>query len=160
VLHVSLDQSSRPGGELAGADQGDFAQSARPHQLGGAAVLVKKNLKGHGLVFDERLGISAPSRADRRHVGTGAEDLVISLTDLTGPFPAGQSAEMAKEEENPGIGCPPVSKAVLVTFGIHEHHFGQGRYIKRHRRSLGVNALRGSLPVDLASTPWRQRQVD
>ena len=138
VLHVSLDQSSRPGGELAGADQSDFAQGARPNQLGSSAVLVQKHLKRHGFIFYEGLGISPSPGTDCSHVRPGAEDLVVSLTDLTGPFPAGQSAEVAEEENNSGIGCPTVSEAVLVTFGIHEHHFGQGCYIEWHQVILGL----------------------
>jgi hypothetical protein len=133
VLHVSLHQGSRSGRELAWADQSGLAQCARSHQLGGPAVLVEKNLKRHGFIFDERLGISASSGADRGHISTSAQDLVVSLTDLTGPFPAGQSAEVAEEEENPGIGRPTVSEAVLVTVGVHEPHFGQGRYIEWHQ---------------------------
>jgi hypothetical protein len=67
---------------------------------------------------------------------------------------------MAEEEENPGIGCPTVSEAVNVTFGIHEPHFGQGGYIKRHHRSLGVSELQLSLfprasQYAFAATPSR-----
>ena len=60
---------------------------------------------------------------------------------------------MAEEEDNPGIGCPTVSEAVLATFWIHEPHVGQGSYIEWHQ--VIVVAYTGS-----ASTPLRSSTAE
>jgi hypothetical protein len=49
---------------------------------------------------------------------------------------------VAEEEENPGIGCPTVSEAVLVTFGVHEPHFAQGGYIEWHQVIVVLTPVR------------------
>lgn len=104
VLHVPPGQSPRSRCDLTRADERHLAQSAGADQFGGGAILIEKYLKGHRFIFDERLGVSASPGPDCSYVGASGEDLVVSLTDLTGPFPASQSAEVAEEEDNPGIG--------------------------------------------------------
>ena len=59
------------------------------------AVLVEEDGEGNVLVFDERLRVPLPSRTDGSDADAGIEELVVSLTDLTGPFPARQSAKVA-----------------------------------------------------------------
>jgi hypothetical protein len=44
---------------------------------------------------------------------------------------------MAEEEENPGIGCPTVSEAVLGPLRIDQLHRTEGGYVKWHVLSLG-----------------------
>jgi hypothetical protein len=130
VLPVAFGQRFRPGHELAGADQRKHAERAGAYQLRRCSVFVEQHLKGNRFVLDECLCIAAPAGADRGDVGSRGEDLFISLTDLTGPFATGQSAEMAEKENNSGAFRPAIAEPLLGTLRIDQVHRTEGGDVK------------------------------
>ena len=122
ALSIPFGQSSRPGRELAGAGKSHFAQGASANELGGRAVFVEEHFERNRFILDESLRIAASAGTDSGDVRTCCEDLLISLTDLTGPFPAGQSAEVSEEEDDPGVGRPAVAEPLFGPFRIDQVH--------------------------------------
>lgn len=137
VLSLSRRQRPRSGHELSGTDQRQLAESAGADQLRRRSVFIEKHFERDRLVLDERLCIAASAGTDRGDVRTGVEDLLISLTDLTGPFTTGQSAEVAEKEDDPGISRPAVAEPLLGPLRIDKVHCTERGDIKRHPTSLG-----------------------
>lgn len=52
------------------------------------------------LILDESECVAPASGPDRSHTGSGGQDFLISVSDLTGPFTAGQSTEVPEEEDH------------------------------------------------------------
>jgi hypothetical protein len=94
---------------LSGRQQGHRADAFRPHNLGGGAVLVEQHGKWHRLVLDEGLCVPFATRADSDDPCPGCQDLVVSLADLTGPFATGDSAKVAKKENQVGLVRPHIT---------------------------------------------------
>ena len=88
--------------------------------LGRFPILIEEDRKGYILVLDEGLRIPFSSGAERRDASTGCQDLLVPFTDLTGPFPARQSAKVTQEEENMALIGPKVTEAVWSTFRIRQ----------------------------------------
>lgn len=130
ALSVSFGQRFGPGHELAGADQRKPAQSAGADQFGCRSVLIEQHLEWNRLILYECLCIAATTGPYRRDVGPGSEDLLISLTDLTGPFAAGESAEMTEEEDDPGVCGPAVTNPLLGPLGVDQVHCAKGGDVK------------------------------
>lgn len=135
-LPVSFQRRSGAGDQLGGLDQRAHAHLPGAGDLGGGAVFVEEHLKGNRLVFDESLGVPLAAGSYRSDVGTRIEDFLISVADLTGPFTAGQSAEMAKEEDDPHLLGPSVAEPVLRLEGVDEDLIGQRFDVERHGTSL------------------------
>jgi hypothetical protein len=100
--------------------------------LGSFPIFIKEDRKGYLLVLDEGVCIPFATGAKRRDVSTGCQDLLVALTNLTGPFPARQSAKMTQKEEHMALIDPQVTEAMWNTFGIRQRDFGefsQGRHV-------------------------------
>jgi hypothetical protein len=88
------------------------------NDLSSLAVLVEQDREGYVLVFDEGGGVSSAAGAEGCDSCPGFQDLSIPLTDLTGPFPARQSAKVAQKEEHVTFIRPQVAEAVGRAVGI------------------------------------------
>jgi hypothetical protein len=52
--------------------------------------------------------VSAPAGADGCHPCPGCDKFLVSVSDLTGPLAARQSAEVSQEQEDVRIGGPQI----------------------------------------------------
>jgi len=68
--------------------QGGSSKSSRLYDLGSMTMLVEQDAKRRFFIFDECLGVPSTPRADRYDICSGFKDVVISTSDLTGPFSA------------------------------------------------------------------------
>lgn len=134
---LSMTACKRPEtcGDGPWSKDGRRPKRSRADDLSSEAILVEEDRKGHALVFDEGLGVPLPPRADGRDLGTGRKDLVISIADLTGPLAAGQSAEVAKEQQDVRLISPEIPEAVLGLIGIDQHEVGELGGVERHDAS-------------------------
>jgi hypothetical protein len=92
---MAPEQRLSAGQKCVGTDERSCLETIHLDDLCCFAVLVEEDGKGNVLVFDERSRVSSASRTDGSDADAGIEELVVSLTDLTGPFPARQSAKVA-----------------------------------------------------------------
>jgi hypothetical protein len=91
--------------------------------LSGFTVFVKQDGEGHLFILDEGSCVSSASGAQCCDARPGFQDLFVPLTDLTGPFPTRQSAEVAQEEQYMAIIGPQVTEAVRGALGIGQCQF-------------------------------------
>ena len=120
TLPVPTEQGPAPSDPCIGSYERLGPELVHLDDLGRFPVLIEEDRKRYILVLDEGLRIPFSSGAERRDASTGCQDVVVALTDLTGPFPARQSAEVTQEEENMALIGPQVTEAVWSTFGIRE----------------------------------------
>ena len=132
ALPVSLDHGAGPGRPLIDLHHRAHAERARAHDLGSDTILIEENTKRNRLVGDERFGVPATAGADRNDLGAGGENLVISITDLTGPFATRHSTEVAQEQHDGRLLAPEVADTLRRPVGVHEHMVGKGGHIERH----------------------------
>ena len=132
ALAVAGDGRSNSGDDLAGREQLESRRRLGAGDLGGGPVLIEKDREGNSLGFDEGLGISFASGADRSDFRPGGPYLVVSIADLTGPLTAGQSAKVAEEEDHLWLVCPQVAQPHRILIRVDHHGFGQGRDIEAH----------------------------
>ena len=102
LLTVSGCRCPQTSLHLGRLDEIEAAQVVGTDDLGGRPVFVQEHVEGDLLIFDEGFGIPLAAGADGNHPGTRGKDLVVSIADLTGPLAAGQSAEVAEEQDNVG----------------------------------------------------------
>ena len=118
VLPMAPEQRLSAGQKCVGTDERCRFEPVHLDDPCCFTVFVNENLEGNVLVFDERLRVPLPSGADGGDARAGLKDLFVPLTDLTGPFPARQSAKVAEEEENMSLIDPQVTEAVQRAFRI------------------------------------------
>ncbi|HSR44354.1 MAG TPA: hypothetical protein VLT15_03870 [Acidimicrobiia bacterium] len=119
-LTMSLGEAPRrrcPG--RRGDDRSD-SQLLRARYFGRGSLFVEQDTERNLFVFDESLGVAPTAGADGGDTRTGVENLVVSLTDLTGPLPTSQSAEVAEKQDHLGMLGPEVPETVLVTVWASE----------------------------------------
>lgn len=118
-LVLTIAGRERPGGREGGSrfEGGHRAEGAGAHDSGRFPLLVEEHRERHFFVIDERLRIPFSPGSDRGDAGAGFDELVVSLADLTGPLPTGESAEMSQEQQDVRGLLPEVSKAVHGTVG-------------------------------------------
>jgi len=132
VLSMPAGERPEPGGELPRAEQRCRTERPGSDDLGGRPVLVEQDRERDPLVLDERLCVASTAGADGGDAGTRGGDLVVSISDLTGPLTARQSAEVAQEEQDLGTVAPEVAKAMLSSAGIDEHDIGKLGCVEWH----------------------------
>lgn len=135
-LAMTTGKGTEAGGELARLQQSRRSDRCGADDVGGGSVLIQQDGKRNVLVLDEGLGVAFAACADGGDAGSGGEDLVVSVADLTGPLAAGQSAEVAKEENDLGLLGPQVAEPVFSLVGIDEDLVGELGGIERHRASV------------------------
>jgi hypothetical protein len=114
-----------PGCNLPRLQQRRRSERPRSDDLSGAAVLIEEHRIRDLFILDERFGVLPAAGSDCGDRGTGGDDLVVSVADLTGPFTAGQSPEVSKEEQNLRLFRPEVTESLLGALGIDEDQVGQ-----------------------------------
>lgn len=65
------------------------------------------------------------------------ENLLVPITDLTGPLATCQSAEVAEKENHLWLFRPTITETVSGLIGINENLVGEGGNIEGHHLSLG-----------------------
>ena len=68
--------------------QGGSSKSSGLFDLSWPNPSFAQDSKRHFFIFDECLGVPSTPRADRYDICSGFKDVVISTSDLTGPFSA------------------------------------------------------------------------
>jgi hypothetical protein len=134
ALAVSGGERPDAGPELRRSHEGERPDPIGADDAGRSAVGVEEHHEGHPFLFDERRGVAPTSGADRRHAASGGEDLVVTIADLTDPLAAGQSAEVAEEQEHMGLLRPQVTQPVLDTRRIGQEQVSEAGDIARHSR--------------------------
>jgi len=112
VLAVAAEQGPSSSEQGVGSDERRSLEAVRFDDPGSIAVFVEQHGERHGLILDERLGVPLAPGPDRGDAYAGREELIVTLTDLTGPLPACQSPEMSEEKEDVALIGPQVAKAV------------------------------------------------
>lgn len=79
------------------------------------AILIEQDPERNVLIVDECAGVASSACADGSHSGTLLGDLCIPVAHLRHPFPARQSTEMTKHEEDGGVRFPQIGEMNLVT---------------------------------------------
>ena len=136
VLALTFQRGAGAGHHLPRPHQRTHREGVGADDASCLAVFIEEDFEGNRLVLDERHGVAATTRSDGRHVGTGVENLLVSLADLTGPFPASESAEVTEEEDDPGVLLPAITQTMLISLRVDQYLVGQGRDIKRHQQIL------------------------
>ena len=136
ALPVPFQCGASAGDDLPRPHQRAHGEGVRTHQACSLSIFIEKHFEGNRLVLDEGFGVATTASPDSRHVGAGVENLLISLADLTGPFPAGESTEVTQEENHPRILLPPIPQSVLDPLRIDQPLISEGRDIKRHQEIL------------------------
>ena len=118
VLSVAAEQGPTSGEQGIGADERRSFQAVRLDDPGGFAVFVEQHGERHGFILDERLCVPLAPGSDGGDTNAGRQELIVPLTDLTGPLPAGQSPEMSEEEEYVALVGPQIAEALRRAFGV------------------------------------------
>ncbi len=147
LLAVAAGERTDPGRERTRIEERARPERSGSDDLGGVAVLVEEDGEWNTLVLDERRGVSLPAGPDGGDEGTCGEDLLVSIADLTGPLTAGQSAEVAQEQQDVGLLEPEVAEPVLGAVGIDENLVGELCSIERHGSPPWGRPMVRPLPV-------------
>jgi hypothetical protein len=86
------------------------------------AVFIKKHRKRNCLVLNECHRVASATGAQRGYARPGSKNLIVPFTDLTGPFPARQSAKVAEKQEYVSFFSPKITKSVGRTLRIGERN--------------------------------------
>jgi hypothetical protein len=78
------------------------------------------------------LGVPTAASADGGDAGSGVDELLISIANLTGPLAARESAEVAQEEQHLGLVYPQVPEPLLGAVGVDESMGCEERHVERH----------------------------
>lgn len=134
TLGLAMAAGKRPNAcaDCGRAYEGAEAKLVGLDDLGCGAVRVEQHRERHVLVFDEGRCIATSSRADRRDSGARRKQLFVSVADLTGPFTARESPEVAKEEQHMGLVCPQVTQPLLCVVGSDKHLVAQEACVECH----------------------------
>lgn len=120
VLAIPLDERPASGQERVGTDERCRLEAVHLDDLCRFALFVDQDGEWHPFVFYEGLCVPFPSGSNSGHTDTGHQKIVVPVADLTGPFPAGQSAEVAQEEEDMALIGPQITKAVWCALGVEQ----------------------------------------
>lgn len=148
ALPVARRQGSEASDQLARLHKRGCPERPRADDLRCQALLVEQYRERDLLVLDERLCIPLAAGSDGGDTCTRGEDLVVSLADLTGPLTAGQSTEVAQEQQHMGSFPPEVTEAVLGPVRIDQDLVGELSGVERHSLPRGYRD--GTFPNDLA----------
>ena len=132
VLPVTSGEGSRSGKECIRPQQRCGSESIHLNHVRCLAFLVEEYGERHGFILDERHGVSSVSRADGGHTGAGCDEFLVSISDLTGPLAAGESAEMSEKQENVRIIGPQIPQSMCTAIRIVQREIGESRRIECH----------------------------
>lgn len=77
-----------------------------------------------------------PPCTDRCNPRTRLQELVVSVSDLTGPFTASQSTEVPEEEDHVWSRLPQSAQSMVDALWIREDQIGEGCSIECHSVAL------------------------
>ena len=84
------------------------------------------------LLSNEGLGVSPAPGTDCGYPRPRCDEVVVSITDLTGPLATRHSTEVAKEENDLRTVGPKITEALFDPIGIYDHVVGEGGNVKGH----------------------------
>jgi hypothetical protein len=140
VLSVASGKRSCASEEGIRPDQRHCTESVRLDDGCGLAVFVEKYREGHLFILDECHGVPSAPGADCRDAGAGRLEISVIVPDLTGPLAAGQSAEVAEEQQDMRVARPQISQAVHRSFRIGQLKIRQSGRVECHLFSSSAKA--------------------
>jgi hypothetical protein len=136
ALPVPTEQRSSPSDPCVGPYERRGIELVHLDDSGSLPILIKEDWEGHILVLDEGLCIPFASGAERCDISTGRKYFLVPLTDLTGPFPARQSAKVTQEEKYMALIGPQITEAVRSALRIGQRYFSEFGHGWHARESL------------------------
>lgn len=137
ALAVAGDRRPEPGQELSRRDEVEGTGCLRACDLSRGSVLVQQNGERDGFVLDERFGVAFPAGPDGRDLGTGLENLLVPVADLTGPLATGQSAKVTEKENHLRSVRPQVTEPHRVLVRVDHNGVRQSCQVEGHGGRVG-----------------------
>ncbi len=126
VLPIALCHRTRPRQPCIRSERCRGSQLVQHNGVCCGPVLVEKYWEGNVLVLDERRCVSSTTGANSCDARSGRCQLFISVSDLTGPFSAGQSAEVSEKEKDMRFVRPQVAEPVKRSVGVRKGDVREG----------------------------------
>jgi hypothetical protein len=155
VLAVPSDHRAGPCEELSRRQHGQRGRLLRAGDPGSRPVLVEQDPERDLLILDEGLGVTLAACPDGRDPGSGCEDLIVPVADLTGPLTTCQSTEMTQEQDDLGLIGPHSAQPHLGSIRFDHHGVGQRNDIE-HDRMVGTRPR--AYPLTCQNSVGRKRR--
>ena len=120
LLAMTPGERLQPSPDRFGRQVGGGADRVGLDDLGRRTILIEQHGERELLILDESLGVSLATGPDGNHRHAGVDEGVLFVANLTGSLAAGQSAEVAQEEEDRGPLGPQFSKRVGIAVRIDQ----------------------------------------